>query len=68
MRNNTAKKLEHFETAENVSAEIFDFAKLTDMQIATQAEMACHLRGNKEAPDFEAFLTQYGEGIASDFA
>lgn len=69
MRHTTAKKIQHH-AAEHAAkpAQIFDFAELSRIQIATQAEIASHVAGNAEAPDFEAFLSQYGNGIASDFA
>jgi len=67
MRSNTALKIDHDDQI-RLSAEIFDFNQLSDIQIAVEAEMACHLPGNINACDFEEFLSQYGNGVVSDFA
>lgn len=68
MRNNAARKIETIHTRSRAKAEIFHFETLTKVQIATQAEIACHLPANCDAPDFEEFLSHYGKGVASDFA
>lgn len=56
MRTNTARTLEHTEHS-STQAEIIELRHLR--RIATEESIA---------PDFEAFLSQYGDGIASDFA
>ncbi len=64
-----ARKIQHPTQEAQKPAEIFDFNHLTRIQVAVQAEKACHLAANAAAPDFEAFLAQYGRGgITSDFA
>lgn len=59
MRNNAARTFSHLEIPAHTSAEVIHFAQVrADREIKEQSR-AC---------DFEAFLSQYGEGIASDFA
>jgi hypothetical protein len=58
MRSNVARKAQHVETAKTPS-QVFDFKKLSDIQIAVEAEKACHLTANFEACDFEEFMQQY---------
>ena len=56
MRTNTARKIDTAKH-EPMQAEIF---QLRQLKVPAGQDSA--------APDFEAFLAQYGEGIASDFA
>lgn len=52
----------------NAGAEIFDFTRLTQVQIAVEAEKACHLPSNKGSCDYEAFILKYSTRPTGDFA
>lgn len=60
MRNSAQKTQENFaHTAnDNAAAELLVFSQ--NQAIAQQAEDACHLEGNLNSPDFDAFEETYG--------
>lgn len=55
-RKNESVKHQHMATR----AEIFDFNDISKMQVAIEAEQACHLPGNTEPCDYEEFMEKYG--------
>lgn len=60
MKHSSARILEHYELPK-IQAEIFDLGHARQAKRKTASEII-------DGEDYEAFLSHYGKGIASDFA